>query len=83
MLLDDSGQPFGPEDLRRRFLSLAKKDVARKMGLTVSDLIVTCLSSLETVDSFGDKEELQDQDGIVLGIAYMKKVLSVLDRVSL
>ena len=75
--------PLQPEPLRRRLIAQAKKSAARTMGSTIAGLIVSCLSCLHDPDAFGSREALQDQDGILMGIAYVKQVLSVLDQVSL
>lgn len=84
-ILMDEGRPAKPleaEALRLRLVSQAKKTAARRMGSTIAGLIVSCLSCLNDPDAFGDRTALEDKDGIVVGIAYMKEVLAVLDQVS-
>ncbi|KAH6867424.1 hypothetical protein B0T10DRAFT_554015 [Thelonectria olida] len=75
--------PLGPEALRRKFIQLAKERVPILMGSTMSELIVSCLSCLDNGCAFGDRKELEDGDGIVMGIAYIKQVIIRLESISL
>lgn len=68
-LVDDKGA-VPPEKLRQRFIGMARKDVRRKMGTTVSEVIVACLE--EWVDTKEGEGEI-----------YVKRVLGMLDLVSL
>ncbi|KAH6640047.1 hypothetical protein BKA67DRAFT_542571 [Truncatella angustata] len=61
-----------PEAMRVRFLGFARKEVPRAMGGVVGEVIVACLEGLDDVD-----------EGSGDGGAYIKKVLEMLDRVSL
>jgi serine/threonine protein kinase len=74
---------LGPEELRQKFLELAKKHVPVVMGSIMSELIMTCLSCAENGGAFGKRAELEDKDGIVMGIAYTRQVILRLESVAL
>lgn len=77
----DSHEFLGPEDLYKRLVGFATKEVARSMGSIMSELIVSCLTCIEDPKAFGDRQVLEDQDGIVVGIAYIKRVLLALEEI--
>ena len=49
----------------------------------MSNLVVACLNCLSDSESLGDRKELEDDDGIVVGLAYMKRVVLALNEISL
>lgn len=70
--LVDGVQPSSSKD---HLLSLARGKLKSRMGTIYSEVVVTCLTCLdpENVD-FGDEQEFQDQDGILVGVRYIEKV---------
>ncbi|EFW99881.1 het-s domain containing protein [Grosmannia clavigera kw1407] len=85
--VNDGGDTCGKWALHQRLVTLAREDVARRMGSIVAGLVVACLMCLDASKdehdnewtSFGQRGDLADQDGIVLGQAYIRKVIMVLD----
>ena len=71
-----------PEIIRRTFVAIAKGEVPRRLGSSISSLIVSCLSCIDDPEAFkvGD---LQDDSDVSLGVAYIKQVLQVLDSIHL
>lgn len=70
-----------PKELHEKLCSLATKEVARSMGSIMSGLILSCLNCIENPKAFGERQLLEDQDGIVVGVAYIKRVLLALEKI--
>jgi hypothetical protein len=69
-----------PERLQTRYIEIAKSQVPRILGDKYRDVVVSCLEGLR------DEEEgglLNDQDGIVVGSAYITQIMSRLEEISL
>lgn len=61
--------------LRTTLLDLAARKLPRYMGSKYAEVVITCLTCLEPDnEDFGDEKELQDEDGISIGIRYIEKV---------
>ena len=47
-------------------------------------MVETCLTCLDKDNiDFGDEDEFADEDGVVLGVRYIEKVLGALHQVSI
>ena len=70
--LDESVQPSSFKD---HLLSLAQGELKRRMGTIYSEVVVTCLTCLDPENAdFGNEDEFQDEDGILVGVRYIEKV---------
>ena len=69
-----------PEDLRQRYLKLAKSLVPRHIGTKYAEIVVSCLEGLQDEEKGG---LLNDEDGLVIETAYVAQVLSKLEEISL
>ncbi|RSL81669.1 hypothetical protein CEP52_017147 [Fusarium oligoseptatum] len=69
----------GPEQLKKTYISLAAGAVPRKMGQKYADIVMACLTGLESEQ--GDLKRLEDEDGIVVGTRYMVEVISKLEEI--
>jgi serine/threonine protein kinase len=72
--------PLSPEDLKKRYLKLAKSVVPRQIGTKYADIVVSCLEGLQDEERGG---LLNDEDGLVIETAYVAQVLSKLEEISL
>jgi serine/threonine protein kinase len=72
-----------PKAMQKRFIELAQEHVPVVLGSTMSKLIQACLTCTEDESAFGERKDLEDADGIVVGMAYIKQVISVLDNLVL
>jgi hypothetical protein len=72
--------PLPPEDLRRKYLRIAKSLVPREIGTKYADIVVSCLEGLQDEERGG---LLNDEDGLVIETAYVAQVLSKLEEISL
>ena len=62
-------------DIKNVLVNLAREDLPSRMGHLYTDIVVNCLTCLdkENVD-FGDEDEFQDADGVLVGVRYIEKV---------
>lgn len=73
----------GPERVKGHLLRLARGLLRRKMGTVYGKVVETCLTCLDkdNVD-FGDEKEFQDEDGVVVGVRYIEKVVVRLGEIT-
>lgn len=63
-------------ELVERLLSLSREELPRLMGSKYAEIVQTCLTCLEPDnEDFGDDKELEDEDGIFVGVRYIEKVI--------
>lgn len=68
------------EELKAMYLKLAHAMVPRAIGNKYRDVVVSCLGGLENEERGG---LLEDQDGIVVGSAYISQIMGKLEEISL
>lgn len=70
----------GSEELKKIYMGLAIGTVPRLMGQKYADIVVACLSEFHEERRKG---EFDDADGIVIGTAYITKVIGKLEEISM
>lgn len=69
---------MGPSILARgqeRLLSLVRSSLTQVMGTKYAEIVETCLTCLEPRNGdFGDAQDLEDEDGVRVGVRYIEKV---------
>jgi serine/threonine protein kinase len=82
----DIGKDLAMEDkirtafnIKRHFLAIAEEKLPSRMGFSFTDIAISCLNCLDVEETnlFGKEDDLQDQDGIVVGVQYIEKVNAV------
>ncbi|KAL8669335.1 MAG: hypothetical protein Q9168_006071 [Polycauliona sp. 1 TL-2023] len=68
--------------MKEHLVSLAQRELPVRMGERYTSVVVNCLTCLDedNVD-FGDQSEFEDQDGILVGVKYIEKILLKLDEI--
>ncbi|KAF8459750.1 hypothetical protein BDZ91DRAFT_741417 [Kalaharituber pfeilii] len=70
-----------PKEIQKSFIRKAQQAIPRIMGERFSRIVVSCLTCLE--GGLGNVEEnLGDENRILLGVAYVDRVLTMLDEIS-
>lgn len=65
----------GDGSLKDQFKTLAKEQLPIKMGQRYTQVVLNCLSCMDTTnEDFGDESEFQDGDGILIRVKYIEKV---------
>lgn len=74
-LHSDKDEPGHAKLLKKRFTVLATQRLPAKMGQIYTDVVLSCLECLDTNnEAFGDQGDLEDEDGIEVGVRYIEKV---------
>lgn len=64
------------KSLKKRFTDLAAQRLPAQMGQIYTDVVLSCLKCLDrNNEAFGDQGDLEDEDGIEVGVRYIEKVL--------
>lgn len=62
-------------EVKDHLVGLAQNQLPQKMGMRYAEVVVTCLTCLDRGNlDFGDEEEFQDEDGIIVGVRFIEKV---------
>jgi hypothetical protein len=74
-LRTDSPELYDPDLIKNHLVSIARKKLPMVMGTRYTEVVETCLTCLDedNVD-FGDEQEFQDEDSILVGVRYIEKV---------
>ncbi|CAI7573887.1 unnamed protein product [Penicillium glandicola] len=69
--------------LKDQYTALAKEKLPIRMGEKYTQVVVNCLSCIDTTnEDFGDESEFEDNDGILIGVKYIEKILLQLSEIS-
>lgn len=61
--------------LKDQYTTLAKEKLPIRMGEKYTQVVVNCLSYIDTTnEDFGDESEFEDNDGILIAVKYIEKV---------
>lgn len=66
--------------LHENLISLARTRIPRFLGQKYTDAVIACLTGLRDIDN---SSELEDQDGVIVGVAYITLVLKRLEQIIL
>ncbi|QGA19453.1 hypothetical protein EYB26_007142 [Talaromyces marneffei] len=80
--LVQAGVMIGTDDafsIKRKLVSMASDRLPGLMGPRYTNIVISCLRCLdpEETNLFGTTAELEDQDGIVVGVRYIEKVIAI------
>lgn len=78
--LADKDPKRGASAIKRKMVSLARDRLPGLVGERYTNLTTACLTCLDKGDenTFGTEKELQDRDGILVGVRYIEKVSGTL-----
>ncbi|KAL9078816.1 MAG: hypothetical protein Q9157_002257 [Trypethelium eluteriae] len=63
------------ESVKNELIALANEKLPSYMGSKYAMIVKTCLTCLdEGIEDFGDEDELQDEDGVLVAVRYIEKV---------
>jgi hypothetical protein len=66
---------------KKYFVELAQEKLPCTMGTKYADVVVSCLTCLDTVDpGLGDPDEFLDKDDIVVGVEFIESVSSFMSN---
>lgn len=79
-----SGDPSSPSArIKDHLVDLAKSKLPQRIGDKYTAVVVTCLTCLDRGnEDFGDEEDMRDDDGILIGVRFIEKILFRLSEIS-
>jgi hypothetical protein len=79
----DGVQSAATGHTKDHLVRLARMELAARMGDLYTDIVVACLTCLDADNAaFGPEEELQDEDGILVGVRYVEKIVLRMEDIS-
>jgi hypothetical protein len=73
---NDSLELRDPSLTKDRLVSMTRELLPRRMGTRYAEIVETCLTCLDDDNiDFGNEQEFVDEDGILIGVRYIQKVL--------
>ncbi|KAH8671813.1 hypothetical protein BGZ60DRAFT_405976 [Tricladium varicosporioides] len=73
-----------PVIMQRHLIALAVDELPKRLGDMYRDVVVNCLTCLDEDNAdFGDQNEFEDVDGVLVGVRYIEKILLRLDEIML
>ncbi|KAK6529137.1 hypothetical protein TWF694_004350 [Orbilia ellipsospora] len=78
--------PHSPirDSVQSQLLKQARESLPRKMGSNYAKVVETCLTCLDpSNEDFGDEAALQDEDGVLVSVRYIEKVLERLESINM
>ncbi|KAJ5356300.1 hypothetical protein N7517_010909 [Penicillium concentricum] len=81
-LLTAKNKRKGAVGIKSVLIDLAKSHLPRIMGRIYTDTVINCLTCLDS-DSllFQDESEFEDEDGILVGVRYIEKILFEIEKI--
>ncbi|KAL4883395.1 hypothetical protein BJY04DRAFT_184569 [Aspergillus karnatakaensis] len=75
---------FDLQCIKSRLCDLAEQNLPQKMGEIYTRIVLNCLTCTDADnEDFRDGTQFQDQDGVLVGVAYIEKILLQLDTISI
>ena len=71
-------------EIRDKLLNLAGRRLPQMMGRLYTSLVISCLTCLDSGESniFGLEQDLWDEDGVSVGVAFIEKILQGLESIN-
>jgi len=83
-LIAMNNQRKAAHEIKQLLISMAATELPSRMGLTYTDIVMSCLTCLDPAESnVFSSDDLSDEDGIVVGVAFIEKVLMRLETISI
>ncbi|KEF61420.1 uncharacterized protein A1O9_02986 [Exophiala aquamarina CBS 119918] len=70
--------------IKARLIEKAETELPRSMGKKYTEVVLSCLTCLDSgaTNLFEDEDDLYDEDGILVGVAFIEKILIKLDDIT-
>ena len=72
-------------EIKNMFIDMALENLPFAMGRVYTEVVLSCLTCLDQGASnmFANVRELYDEDGILVGVAFIEKILMRLESISI
>lgn len=71
--------------IKQKMVTKARSELPRTMGKKYTEVVLSCLTCLDTgaTNMFENSDDLYDEDGILVGVAFIEKILIKLDDITI
>lgn len=71
--------------IKQRLIDKTKVELPSRMGKKYTEVVLSCLTCLDsgTTNMFENEDDLYDEDGILVGVAFIEKILMKLDEIAI
>ena len=70
--------------VKQHLVDLAKRDLPSRLGDMYTNIVLTCLNCLDPGnEAFGSEQDLADENGILVGVRFIEKVLARVNEISI
>ncbi|KAF7505533.1 hypothetical protein GJ744_000695 [Endocarpon pusillum] len=81
-LIGTKDQRKAAVNVKAILVEMARSRLPELMGKIYADTVVSCLTCLDKNNGgFGDEQEFEDEDGILVGVRYIEKVLFEIEKI--
>lgn len=83
--LSMSNATLAAREIQTMLIDLAKAHLPRLVGQLFTQVVLTCLTCLDedAVNMFGSERSLWDEDGTLVGVVFIEKILTSLESISI
>ncbi|KAL8969277.1 MAG: hypothetical protein Q9183_002075 [Haloplaca sp. 2 TL-2023] len=80
-----SNQLKAAKEIKSILIAMAKSLLPSLMGLSYTDIVLSCLTCLDadTENLFANEKDLYDEDGILVSVVFIEKILVKIEAVSI
>jgi hypothetical protein len=75
----------GATQIKQKFINKARAELPSIMGKKYTEVVLSCLTCLDSgvTNMFEKSDDLYDEDGILVGVAFIEKILMKLDDITI
>ncbi|KAI1452650.1 hypothetical protein F4805DRAFT_23235 [Annulohypoxylon moriforme] len=82
--LDANPSAESTAKIKDHLVKLARSQLPPRVGNKYTAVVITCLTCLdEGNEDFGDQDDMRDEDGILIGVRFIEKILLRLSEISI
>jgi len=81
--LKSKNQMKAATEIKGRLIEKTRTELPSIMGKKYTEVVLSCLTCLDSgvTNMFEDEDDLYDEDGILVGVAFIEKILMKLDDI--
>lgn len=83
--LKSSNTTRAATQIKQKLIDKSRVELPSRMGKKYTEVVLSCLTCLDsgTTNMFENEDDLYDEDGILVGVAFIEKILMKLDDIAI
>lgn len=83
--LEMKNQKRAAVEIKQILSAMAKEQLPSRMGSTYTEVVMSCLTCLDPGEAnmFANEDDIYDKDGIIVGVAFIEKILVRIEGISI